>query len=209
MGLMGDTRAAAGAVDGDGGGLTRRQALKRGAVVGGLLWTAPTLQVLSAGAAHADQASSVPPRPKPEPNPGPKPPGGQDCTPSFGLVVLGCGDRIVMAKVDGTGAVDCPSVHGKGAPQDIAKAILGARHLPTGTWSGSPKVTGGVRGSGELYLSWASDCRLLGAATHDGSFRTWDNPYQLDRVGPASVHGCTATFTKSCTGSGQDHSRNR
>jgi hypothetical protein len=119
------------------------------------------------------------------------------CTPSYGLVVLDCDGKIVAMKVDENGTVDSPSDNGKGSPQDLANAILKAAGRPTGSW-GSTSVTGGELSGGGLYLTWDSGCRLIGAATHDGSYSTADNPYGLDNVGPAVVNGNTATFSKPC-----------
>ncbi len=56
-------------------GLTRRDALKRGAVVGGLMWTVPVVQAIGITSANAAEPSGggKPPKP-PEPTKTPKPP---------------------------------------------------------------------------------------------------------------------------------------
>ena len=102
-------------------GLTRRQVLKRGNV-GGLLWTVPTLQVIS-DAAHADTASGVTPPPPPQ----------RLCTSSYGLIVLNRKGRIVEVKIDVKAGRGRPSDHGTGSPPDLANAILKAQGLPTGS----------------------------------------------------------------------------
>ncbi len=53
--------------------LSRRDALKRGLVVGGaMVWAVPTVQALGMSAAHADAPSGKTVKPKPKPKPEPK-----------------------------------------------------------------------------------------------------------------------------------------
>lgn len=62
------------ATEGSRAGITRRQALKRGAAVGAIAaWTVPTIQVVSLTAAHADSPSAPPNNPPPD-NPPPNTP---------------------------------------------------------------------------------------------------------------------------------------
>ena len=78
------------------GALTRRQALKRGAVVGGaLVWAAPAMQAVSMTV--ADAASG------PTPPPGP----GAACTPSHGLLLFRTATGVLVGvKVDENGSID-------------------------------------------------------------------------------------------------------
>lgn len=63
------------ATDGSGSEITRRQALKRGAVVGAAAaWTVPAIQVVSLTAAHADSPSAPPENPPPSRPPTNPPP---------------------------------------------------------------------------------------------------------------------------------------
>jgi hypothetical protein len=63
------------ATDSDRPGLTRRQALKRGAVVGAAaVWTVPAIQAVSLTSAHADSPSAPPPHNPPPHNPPANPP---------------------------------------------------------------------------------------------------------------------------------------
>ena len=57
--------------DATSAGLSRRQLLKRGAVVGAVAWTVPLIQVVGMSAAHADSPSAPPGGSAPQGSPPP------------------------------------------------------------------------------------------------------------------------------------------
>src|SRR3954469_2529944 len=79
------------------GGISRRQALKRGAVVGSaLVWAPPALQAVSMNVADAASGTTPPPGP-----------GIKSCVPSHGLLLFRtAGGQLVGVKVDESGGID-------------------------------------------------------------------------------------------------------
>ena len=67
------------------GGVSRRSAMRAGAVGGALIWTVPLLQVIDMTAASADHGS-----------PHPTGPG----LPSHGFALINCGDGVFAVKID-------------------------------------------------------------------------------------------------------------
>lgn len=97
--------------------LSRRDALKRGLVVGGaMVWAVPTVQALGMSAAHADEPSGKTVKPKPKPKPQPheapqaKPPatevqGSAQTLPKTGSDIPVAGITAAAAGAIGIGAV--------------------------------------------------------------------------------------------------------
>src|SRR4051812_46489100 len=79
------------------GRVSRRQALKRGAVVGGaLVWGAPTLQAVTMTVADAASGTTTPP-----------PPSAATCIPSHGLLLFRTSTGVLVGvKVDENGSID-------------------------------------------------------------------------------------------------------
>lgn len=83
-------------------GVSRRDMLKRGAVVGSAaLWMSPALQIIGIGR-HAAQAASAPPPPPPPP-----PPGGTGQGISFVAFRFTCNGTTFVAKLEGNTLSSC------------------------------------------------------------------------------------------------------
>ena len=150
-------------------GVSRREALKKGAVVGGtVLWAAPLVQSLGMSAAAAQTVS---PGPGPGPGPGPVP----DVKGiSFIVFRFSCGGTTYAVKVDSPGQGDqsCGSVPTNDKGQDCG-LVVGASDVNGGTActrftlsnvknSGGETVQTTVRlGAGCTFISgyakWGSD----------------------------------------------------
>ena len=150
-------------------GLTRRDALKRGAIGGALLWTVPTLQTIGATRASADAPSSPPPPTSPPP---PPPPPVGCGAPSHGILVYSLGGVTYAAKVD-SGGVDRP---GSGERTWLTSLYPGIQFPGT--------ATGGVSGD-HLSLSVPAGGTFITAFAADGNFG--DLAPGLTEISPAGT----------------------
>ncbi|NHC12782.1 hypothetical protein [Motilibacter deserti] len=159
-------------------GISRREALKKGALVGGAaVWAVPAMQAISVGTADAASAGPTPPVPTVPADP-PKP-----CIPATGLLlctVWKWGRPCLLGvKIDEHGVIDCiPTAKG-----DRDADFL--RSLGYATWSKPSdlgmSVSGGfLSGKTGLYLllptlasfvkAWVSDinlCTPSGGSGHE------------------------------------------
>ena len=133
-------------------GLTRRDALRRGALGGALLWTVPTLQVIGAGSADA---ASGPPSPPPPPPPPPAP----TCIPSNGLLYFLLRGVTYGVKIDKAGSI------GK-VPTNAQFAVP----TPTSYSNYSGSITGGkLAGNTGLFLILPTGATFVAAYVADGN----------------------------------------
>ncbi|NHC45189.1 hypothetical protein [Motilibacter aurantiacus] len=168
--------------------LTRRDALKRGALVGGaLVWTVPAIQSLSMGAADAASGSVPPPGPAPA-----------LCIPSHGLLLVRTAAGVLVGmKVDEDGSIDgIPSKNGDAA-------FLGAAPRNYSGWVKPSKagvtVSGGRTADGKgLFLAVPAGTTFVGAWAADGNISGGPgSPVGLDYAA-VTPSGGRVTFTKSC-----------
>jgi hypothetical protein len=173
-----------------GGGLNRRDALKRGAVVaGGLVWATPAIQALGLSAAHADDPSAPPPPPPPPPQTGK--------IPSHAIFLVDCGGTRYGLKLDGAlfDKIASPS------DKDFLKKLGFSWSNPTPTvlalfaGHGAP----GVDPNGELalVLQVPAECSLVtgAAVVFDGGLQNCGNG---DKYQNAKIVGDTVYFYGAC-----------
>ncbi|NHC12784.1 twin-arginine translocation signal domain-containing protein [Motilibacter deserti] len=170
------------------GQLTRRDALKRGAVVGGaLVWAVPAMQSMSVGTADAASGTVPPPGPQPA-----------ACIPSHGLLLVRtAGGVLVGIKVDEDGSID-------GIPAKNGDAeFLGAAPRGYSGWvkpsAAGITVSGGKAAGGTaLYLVVPTGTTFVGAWTADGNLSGGPgSPAGLDYAAVTPVSG-RVTFSKAC-----------
>ena len=174
--------------------ISRRQALKKGALVGGAaVWAVPALQAVSVGTADAASAG---PKPVPSvPVQQPKP-----CVPSHGLMlctVWKWGRKcLVGVKIDESGAIDCiPTAKGN-KDADFLRSLGYTSWLkPTDV---GLSVPGGVlSGRTGLYLNVPSLASFVKAWVADGNLHgvTGGGATGLDHA-EAYCSGGRVVFTK-------------
>jgi hypothetical protein len=125
------------ATEGNRSGVTRRQALKRGAAVGAAaVWTVPAIQVVSLTAAHADSPSAPPPHNPPPSKPPENPPVNPPATtphtpPSSATPTTPTGGGSVPPPAGGAGGGGTvPGKHTTGGGQ-LAETGLSVPLVPT------------------------------------------------------------------------------
>lgn len=171
-----------------GAELSRRDALKRGAVVGGaMVWAVPALQTLAVSVADA-ASGSVPP-----PGPGPA-----ACTPSHGLLLFRTSAGVLVGvKVDEDGSLDRIPTQNKDA--DFLRAA--PRSYATWATASSAGVTvsgGELAGGTGLFLDLPAGSTFVAAWTADGNPTGGPGSAAgLDYVAVSPV-GRRVTFTKPC-----------
>jgi hypothetical protein len=172
-------------------GIDRRTALKRGAIVGGVvLWSTPVVNAIGVGVADAASEPAPPPPPPSAPPPPPAPTG----LPSHGFFLLLCegkylGYQIIGAESSPTlkkGQVVSPvQVGSPGDGNDVpywqangyghVDLIVNDGQDPAWTTIRNQIVAGTTRLSNVQVLvldSYPASCQLLNAHIWDGSFQT-------------------------------------
>ncbi|MFZ5871328.1 MAG: hypothetical protein ACOYXW_12510 [Actinomycetota bacterium] len=186
------------------GGLSRRTALKTGALGSALLWTAPTIQVLGVAAAHADVASGSPP---------PPPPSTGDL-PSHGFALVDCGDGVFAVKIEGKAPYslgslgrgnDVPFLESKGLilGEDYRQATAAdlACLAGHGATVFDPDGGGPAGTLPALYITLGPGGRFVDGYTYvfDGSFAGGgENCGDGDKFTTAVLSGSTVYFSVYC-----------
>lgn len=189
-----------------GGGPSRRIALKSGAIGGALLWTAPAVQVIGMSAANADDPSAPPPPPPPPPPSG--------ALPSHGFVLIDCGDGVFAVKIEGTapyalGALgrgnDVPFLESKGLVLGVDYRQATASDLAQLAGHGAtvfdPDGEGPVGTLPALFITVGPGCSFVEGYTYifDGSFAGGgENCGDGDKFTAAIVSGSTVYFSVHC-----------
>jgi hypothetical protein len=150
--------------------VSRRTVVKSGLVVGGALWAAPVVSVLTATKASASTPSS--------PNPSPSPTAAGI---SYVILVLEYNGVVVTAKLNDDGTVSCP-----GHESSDTGGRFG-EYLTANSWTPSSSTTcpAGLAivsaSTTQLSASLPSGYSLVGFMVHDGTL-----PHDTGKVGFAS-----------------------
>ena len=192
-------------------GLSRRAALKTGAVGGVLLWSVPTVQVLGISAATADDPSGPPPPPPPPPPEG--------TLPSHGFVLVVCGDGVFGVKIESSGSLgalgmgnDVPFLAEKGLILGVDYRQATSDDLADLAGSGIVGFT--IPGSNPevivpaMFITLGAGCSFFDGYSYvfDGSFQTVTAGGEVKKEGcgdgdkftKAFVAGNTVYFAAVC-----------
>ena len=148
--------------------VSRRTALRAGAVGGALVWSVPLLQIIDMSSASATPASALPPKPG---------------LPSHGFALINCGDGVFAVKID-SGNPSVLDTLGNG--NDIPFLTTKGLSLGDGTTSGTYRkattadkahiasfgvmtLTGGQQA---MFITIGAGCTFVRGYTYvyDGSF---------------------------------------
>lgn len=176
-------------------GVSRRSALRAGAVGGALVWTVPLLQVIDMTAASADNGSLPP----------------TSGLPSHGFALINCGDGVFAVKIDSSNPTVLASL---GEGNDIPFLATKGETLGTGTGATYRQATEADKahivsfgvttlsgGQQAMFITIGVGCSFVSGYTYvfDGSFAGGGAICgDGDKFTTAIVDGPTVFFTTVC-----------
>lgn len=150
--------------------ISRRTVVKSGLVVGGALWAAPVVSVLTATKASASTPSA------PGPTPSPTATGI-----SYVILVLSYNGVISTAKLSYDGTLSCPGQESADDGGRFAEYLTANSWTPSSATSCPAGLSIVTATSNQLSASLPTGYALVGFMVHDGSL-----PHETGKVGFAS-----------------------